>query len=291
MYNTESFIKKAREVHGDKYDYSKVKYVKYNVPVCIIHPIYGEFWQKPTKHLEGAGFNKKIVKYTYEVCYNAAKQYDSFYTFRKYELNIFRKAKEQGWLKDYTWLKYLDFYINPEETDKCVGQSVYAYEFSDKSVYVGLTNNILRRDKQHRTKEYNTSGQLRYDGVLSYSESANIPIPNVKVLETGLTRRESQIEEQRYINQYRKDGWNILNRCKGGSLGSNCTNIVWDKKTIIEEAKKYKTTNEMKKYSRTAFNHMKSLGLDDVCFPNKRKLTFKEPHTYTEEFLLETKEK
>jgi len=39
----EEFIKKAKEVHGDKYDYSKVNYINYNTPVTIICPIHGEF--------------------------------------------------------------------------------------------------------------------------------------------------------------------------------------------------------------------------------------------------------
>ena len=34
-YTTEEFIKKAREIHGDKYDYSKVEYVSYHTKVCI----------------------------------------------------------------------------------------------------------------------------------------------------------------------------------------------------------------------------------------------------------------
>lgn len=33
---TEEFIKKAREVHGDKYDYSKVEYVNNSTPVVIV---------------------------------------------------------------------------------------------------------------------------------------------------------------------------------------------------------------------------------------------------------------
>ena len=54
--STESFIEKAREVHGDKYDYSKVEYGKNNMEsVCIICPKHGEFWQKPVKHLSGHG--------------------------------------------------------------------------------------------------------------------------------------------------------------------------------------------------------------------------------------------
>ena len=34
------FITKARLVHGDKYDYSKVVYVDSNTKVCIIDPEY-----------------------------------------------------------------------------------------------------------------------------------------------------------------------------------------------------------------------------------------------------------
>lgn len=49
--NTAEFIKKAREIHGDKYDYSKVDYVNAKTKVCIICPEHGEFWQTPNNHL------------------------------------------------------------------------------------------------------------------------------------------------------------------------------------------------------------------------------------------------
>ena len=52
---TEEFIKRAREVHGDKYDYSKVIYVNSYAKVCIICPEHGEFWQNPRGHLSGQG--------------------------------------------------------------------------------------------------------------------------------------------------------------------------------------------------------------------------------------------
>lgn len=51
----EQFIEKARKVHGDKYDYSKVEYVKSSEKVCIICPEHGEFWQSPNSHLSGGG--------------------------------------------------------------------------------------------------------------------------------------------------------------------------------------------------------------------------------------------
>ncbi len=52
---TESFIEKAKKVHGDKYDYSKVVYKNHMTKVCIICPKHGEFWQRPNGHLRGAG--------------------------------------------------------------------------------------------------------------------------------------------------------------------------------------------------------------------------------------------
>lgn len=57
-YTTESFIKKAKEIHRDnKYDYSKVVYIDNKTKVLIICPIinHGDFWQRPDSHLQGKG--------------------------------------------------------------------------------------------------------------------------------------------------------------------------------------------------------------------------------------------
>ena len=53
---TEQFIEKARKIHGDEYDYSKVDYINNHTKVCIVHKKCGnEFWQIPYKHLLGQG--------------------------------------------------------------------------------------------------------------------------------------------------------------------------------------------------------------------------------------------
>lgn len=54
----EEFVEKARLVHGDKYDYSKVEYNGSNVKVCITCPTHGDFWQTPSCHLSGRGCRK-----------------------------------------------------------------------------------------------------------------------------------------------------------------------------------------------------------------------------------------
>lgn len=48
---TEEFIRKARAIHGNKYDYSKVVYINSYTPVIIICPIHGEFLCTPNNHL------------------------------------------------------------------------------------------------------------------------------------------------------------------------------------------------------------------------------------------------
>ena len=55
---TDEFIAKAKKIHGDKYDYSKVEYVNNHTKVCIICPEHGEFWQIPSSHLQGKGCPK-----------------------------------------------------------------------------------------------------------------------------------------------------------------------------------------------------------------------------------------
>lgn len=52
---TEEFIARAKAVHGDKYDYSKVEYVSAKNKVLIICKEHGEFQQTPQKHLAGQG--------------------------------------------------------------------------------------------------------------------------------------------------------------------------------------------------------------------------------------------
>jgi hypothetical protein len=52
---TESFIAKAKLVHGEHYDYSLVEYKNARTKVKIICPIHGSWEQNPSSHLSGRG--------------------------------------------------------------------------------------------------------------------------------------------------------------------------------------------------------------------------------------------
>ncbi|MDX8381761.1 MAG: hypothetical protein R8M14_06575 [Ghiorsea sp.] len=47
-------IKQFYEAHGDRYDYSKVKYQNSSTPIKIICSIHGAFYQSPDGHKNGA---------------------------------------------------------------------------------------------------------------------------------------------------------------------------------------------------------------------------------------------
>lgn len=88
---TESFIKKANEVHSNKYQYDKVVYSTSKEDVCIICPIHGEFWQRASAHLSGQGCPICAVEDTVNRCKHtkeifvqrAIKVHNSKYNYSK----------------------------------------------------------------------------------------------------------------------------------------------------------------------------------------------------------------
>lgn len=84
---TNEFIQKARNIHGDKYDYSKTIYKKSSIPVIIICPIHGEFLQTPNAHLSGKGCKKCCGKNktTEEFVNESIKKHGNKYDYSKVE--------------------------------------------------------------------------------------------------------------------------------------------------------------------------------------------------------------
>lgn len=66
--SAEEFERKAIRVHGNKYDYNKVKYRRVDVKVDILCPIHGEFSQTPNDHLTGYVWNKVSCESTHVNC-------------------------------------------------------------------------------------------------------------------------------------------------------------------------------------------------------------------------------
>lgn len=105
---TEDFVKKAKEIHGNKYDYSKVDYVNKSTKVCIICPIHGEFWQRPHNHIHSK-----------QGCPECGKKYAK--EWRKHNYDSFLKSSKERFGERYSFPNIEKEYENSHSkiTIKC----------------------------------------------------------------------------------------------------------------------------------------------------------------------------
>jgi hypothetical protein len=91
---TKKFIQKARIIHGHRYIYKKVKYVRNNQKVHIVCRIHGDFHQTPNSHLHGSG----CPSCAYE---NRRKSVKKYYISARKSREVEREVNEiiAEWLK------------------------------------------------------------------------------------------------------------------------------------------------------------------------------------------------
>lgn len=94
--NLDEFVKKAKQIHGNKYDYSKVEYINSETPVTIICPVHGEFQQTPTAHLHSKGC---------PFCVKESKNSDKKDTSQSF---IQKAISKYGDKYDYSKVEYVD---------------------------------------------------------------------------------------------------------------------------------------------------------------------------------------
>ena len=112
-YSKSDFVERAKLIHGNKYDYSKVEYINSQTKVCIICPEHGEFWQTPADHLFGYGCSKCVrnnFNLSTEEFIEKAKQVHG----DKYD---YSKTVYDGWTTKVciTCSKHGDFYQMPSK--------------------------------------------------------------------------------------------------------------------------------------------------------------------------------
>jgi len=113
---TNEVVKRFEEKHkGEGLDYSKVKYVNMHTKVCIIDPIYGEFWQEPVVHLKGCVHPKRAIdknserqRYTTETFKKLCKEIHPNYNLEKV---VYKSSQEKVCV---ICPKHGEFYSNPD---------------------------------------------------------------------------------------------------------------------------------------------------------------------------------
>jgi predicted GIY-YIG superfamily endonuclease len=132
---------------------------------------------------------------------------------------------------------------------------VYVYEFSDNSAYIGLTYNLEKRNINRKTQSY--------DAVTKHiSETNSTPI--IKQLSEYIPTNKASLLENEYIKKYKNNGWKVLNKTKGGEIGSG--ERIWTKELCQKEALKYNTKSEFYYFSNKAYTAAQRYGwLDEIC--------------------------
>lgn len=101
------------------------------------------------------------------------------------------------------------------------------------------------------------------DAVTTHIRETNL-IPILKQLSEYIPTKEASILENKFIIEYRKNNWNILNRVGGGATGSE--ERIWTKDLCHKEALKYKTRSEFYYRSNKIYSAAQRYEwLDEIC--------------------------
>ena len=153
----EEFVKKAINIHGSKYDYSKVKYINSHAKICIICPVHGEFWQTPNDHLSRRGCPRCNDSHLETIISN------------ELSLNgiLFERNKHFKWLKKLE----LDFYL-PEYNIGIECQGKQHFGVGGWSKNYDFKKQYLTDTIKNRLCEENGI-KIFYYGEIKYAELAN----------------------------------------------------------------------------------------------------------------------
>lgn len=167
------------------------------------------------------------TKWPFEICKELALKCKSRSEFERTYNGAYRASVNRKWMNDICG------HMAPlgNRFNRCI----YAYEFPDNSVYVGLTYSIEARNKVHTN-----SGSI-----------VNNSAVKEHILKTGLTPKLNQLtgyihyleaskEEANWVEKYRASGFTILNKRSIGSLSLRNTLYTKEKCKEILLSYEYK---------------------------------------------------
>lgn len=200
-------------------------------------------WPELLSHMEEV--RKPAGYWTYDRCRELASSCKTRKEFFNKKGFAYEVARKNGWLDDIC--AHMDILGNLKK--RCI----YAYEFDDNFVYVGLTFDFEGRWSK-RLKDINDIVKKHID------ITGKIPIRK-KITDYLDSNLASKLEGE-ILKKYIDDGWNVLNRNKTGSLGGD--HRVWKYDTCKEEALKYETFDDFRKNNNNCLSAIYKNGWMDL---------------------------
>ena len=191
-------------------------------------------------------------------CLEEALKYKTKTEFSKKSNRAYKVATINGWLDEIC--------SHMEKPGNKYKRFIYAYEFPDNYVYVGLTFKISKRHSDHKIKGevFKHAMKTGLTPILKQLTSESVDVEVAKELENY------------YLQDYMNKGWFKLNKAKTGGLGGN--NCKWNYETLLNEAFKYKHRSQFEKMSNSAYNTALKLGIiNEIC---KHMTPLKKPDGY-----------
>lgn len=180
----------------------------------------------------GKEFYARCCAHMPEHCYTddelraSAKKFETRGAWKKGDVNCYQSAITKPVFDEC--VAHMRPAANPFASDYII----YAYEFDDRSCYVGLTFVPEQRKAGHQSR-----GPV-FDKVQTGA------VPTYKVLEDGLTCQQAIAAEERWQAHYAAQGWLGLHIARAGSLGSIKVAARWTKEAVLEDAKRFQTKQE-----------------------------------------------
>jgi Zn finger protein HypA/HybF involved in hydrogenase expression len=233
---TSEFIRRSIEIHGDIYDYSKVKYETFYVPVILKCPVHGDFEIKPANHLGSSG------------CMSCGHQKTGDAFRFSQDTFIQRAVKAHGDKYDYSKVNYINNMVKVEILCK---QHNLTFWQSPQKHWIGQQ---CPKCSHHKKYSNDAVAWLKVMEVL-YSTS-------IQHVENG---GEYRIPKTRYkADGYSKE-LNIVFEYYGNAFHGNPE--VYDRDKVF--IKSHKTYGEMYDYTLQREDEIKALGFHLVTIWEK----------------------
>jgi hypothetical protein len=193
-------------------------------------------YDKITSHMNRRG------GWTKEEAKLEASKYGRKVDFKRGNNKLWQFAKKQDYYEEIC--SHMRTVGNPKQ------KLVYEYWFPS-AVYVGVTDDIEDRKIGHTIK----------GSVFDYQQKTG-ESPEIKLITDYIYCEDAGKLEKKLIAQYKEEGYNVLNKTKGGELG--LVEEYWTKEKVMELSKTYKFRGQFCEEHPVPYNKAHKNNWDEV---------------------------
>ena len=210
--------------------------------------------------------NRPILKWTKAAVLKDALQYDSRSKWKFMSPAAYRASRERGYFNEA--VKHMTLLGNKYK--RCL----YSLKIKgEKKIYIGLSQNFRTRINTHlKSKRFN-----------NYKKSELI----IEQLTEYIDREKAADLEIELIKKKKNEGFELLNRDKGGGLGG--ITLQWTKEKVLETAKKEKYKVRWKEKEPSAYSAARLGGYLQEAVVHMKILNLKGKWSKKKDVLLDAK--